>query len=255
MAIDPRITDFGTHACQYSDDRAENAWNFLACIADDFRIDSANENTVNYRLTRMIAPFHFYQIDIEADPNVVEGMYVMVFEDNGGKPAFYPRPTDLDNLRNGIHPGGSIFDDGAVVVPLTDPVTDLPAGLSFHEGVVAMEWVPRDKFNSITSLESTDCISISGRPCNRWIYDFPINLIVDKNTNYWITAMPGSVAPPQTTWLVSNIVAAKPAMVMSSFENPNWQEFSGNDGYDGSTPGAFKNVSFEIYGKERFRSQ
>lgn len=252
--IEPRLNDFSTHACQYSDSRAVAQWSFMACVADDFKISTSDESVINYRLTRMVAPFHFYQIDIEADPNIVEGMYVLVFSvGNGGMPAFYPRPTELDKLKNGKHPGGSIFDDGAIIVPVLDPVEDAPDGLAFHQGVVAMQWVPKSNFSSITSLESPECISIFGRPCNRWTFDFPLNLIVDKNTNYWITAMPGFVAPPQTAWLVSNKAAEKSGVVLSSFENPNWQEFAGNDGFDGSTPGEFKNMSFDIYGKKRFR--
>lgn len=257
MAIDPRITDFSTHACQYSDSRAIDQWNFMACMADDFRLETSDTSVVNYRLTRMVSAYHFYQTTEQVDPNIVEGMFVLVFKDSNGEPAFLPREQELDKLYDGTHPGGSIFDDDVTVVSQPTDGTRkedfpaLPDGLQFYEGTVAMEWVPKSKFNSITDLDAPECRGALTHPCNRFQFDFDLDLIVGKNTNYWITAMPGFVAPPQTAWLVSNKSHVTPAQVIATFEGYIWSEFDGNDGSDGSQPGAFKNLAFDLYGKKR----
>ncbi len=87
----------------------------------------------------------------------------------------------------------------------------------------------------------------------RYNIDFPVDVIVGKNTTYGLYLIPRFPAPPQVGWnLFDNESLGLPA-VRGGVGVPFWTEIDGNSGFNRvEIPGTFKNMSFDIFSMERF---
>ena len=110
----PRTGDFGDSASQYSDKTAASIWEFLTATANDFELTTKNPEVIDFRVTRVVASFVFWGEGASSSnpSSTFEGIYTYVFGNSVlDLPSGTPREIDLERLEDGIHRGGSIFDE------------------------------------------------------------------------------------------------------------------------------------------------
>ena len=109
-------------------------------------------------------------------------------------------------------------------------------------GPVATQFVP------VQDLSNQQLVG-TWRSC--YLLDIPVNLVVAKNTKYWLSLMPRFNAPPQAAWCISETPDLGFAAVQgASFGIPFWTTIAGNYGYDPNGPpaGTHRELAVELYG-------
>lgn len=87
-----------------------------------------------------------------------------------------------------------------------------------------------------------------------FVIEIPVNLVLAKNVQYWLSLMPDYDAPPQTAWCLSTQDTNFHAQRGASFGPPFWNEAAGNT-HSGECPDSppahtKKDLSFQLYGEE-----
>jgi len=221
------LDDFRDPASQLSPPPAEPNWRFIAAAADDFQLSDVVSPDTTYTITLVRAAFSFFRAGSETATPLSdwEGIYVTVYGNSG---------LDL--------PGGIPDDAGG------------------HAGdVVATQYVEIGPGNPNGVTE--ELVGIC-HPC--WIVEIPVDLIVAKNTRYWLSLVPRFPAPPQTAWCYSEDDTGLSAQRgFPLIQVPFWNEVSGNLGcpnaagcpiecadVDNPLGGTNKDLAFQLFGDE-----
>ncbi len=153
-------------------DGADDLWQFRAASTDDFFIeDFVNPNSAAH-ITLVRAPFALFP-DSENDSPLslwTGGVYVVVWPNN-----------PLLNTPQGL--------------PQIDP-TNPAATTPVFVNAVDFDHVP-------LGLLTETLVDDICRPC--YVLEIPVDLIVAKNTQYWLSIIPRHPAPPQSFWCLSDM--------------------------------------------------
>ncbi len=211
--------------------RAPSSFEFVAALADDFII------------TDFITP------DVNAQITMVRGAFL--FFNDGADTA-----TPL-NTWAGITV--TVYANSGLDAPDGEP---LPNG-SHVGNVIATQYV------SVAELPPEDVLVGSCSPY--FVVDIPVDLVLAKNTRYWMSLVPDSPALPQTAWCFSDANAGFVAQRGFPFLGiPFWQELLTTESNCGcptpwencdacppecenaeNPPGGFaRDLAFQIYGSD-----
>jgi hypothetical protein len=221
------LEDLGHPASQQSRalDGAIDPWIFLIAVADDFSIPSFGNPGVEVRISIVRVPFYFF-----------------------GPASATATPTDT-------------WTDAIVTVYANNPVTaspldDVPNGepgeISGYVGG------PPVGFSIVPQASLMNQLGPTGVCRSIYTVDIPVDIVVAKNTTYWLSVVPRYIAPPQTAWLLSdNPNAGLPAVRGFRSGNPPiayWTSISGNQNSPcnptSPLPMTHRSVSFKLFGDE-----
>lgn len=221
----PPLEAYGDPATQLSlaADGAAGVWQFRATTADDFIIEDFVQPDTAARITRVLAPFALFN---PSTPGVTplsvwtQGVYVVIWPNN---------PT-LN------------IPFGAPLINPTNPNATTPNFLN----AVGFNLVP-------TSAMTQTLVDDICRPC--YMIDIPVDLVVAKNTTYWLAIIPRHPAPPQSAWCLSDESTGRPGHW--GFEEIGisfWEVIPGNttNFQCPSAPpaGSRKDLSFQLFGED-----
>ncbi|MBN2563546.1 MAG: hypothetical protein JXQ75_21715 [Phycisphaerae bacterium] len=140
--------------------------------------------------------------------------------------------------------------DGIYVTVYTNSVDNGPYGVPYIDGTqsacVASVLVGKDDLLNETLVG--EC-----RLC--YLIDIPVDIVLAKNTKYWLSLVPKHIAPPQSAWCISE----EPDLGIPSHRGfeyhsiPFWTELDpGNINYCPDSPpaGTNKELSFALFGQE-----
>ncbi len=138
--------------------------------------------------------------------------------------------------------------DGITVTVYANSLENMPDGAPDGSGghtgnVVATQYVPAE------DLLNEDV----GGECQPFFQlDIPVDMVLSKETRYWLSLVPEHPAPPQSAWCISEETdLGFPAhRGFEEFAIPFWTEFQGNSGDcpDAPPAGTNKDLAFELLG-------
>lgn len=136
--------------------------------------------------------------------------------------------------------------DSVIVTVYPDIGLDGPDGEPDDMGGVIGSYIKSQEVPA-SALQNETLVGAC-RPCH--VVDIPVDILVQKNTRYWLSIVPRHPAPPQSFWCLSdtntdaNAVYGFPLDPMSPF----WTAFGGNLAScpDTPAPGTRRNLSFVL---------
>jgi hypothetical protein len=86
-----------------------------------------------------------------------------------------------------------------------------------------------------------------------FLVDIPVNILLSKNTKYWLSVVPKFNAPPQSAWVISSIQNPATSTAMIGFPVASIAFWTPNPGNTASCAGApalhtRRDLSFQLYG-------
>jgi len=140
---------------------------------------------------------------------------------------------------------------GIHVTVYANSVLDAPDGVPNGDGTFAGDVIATQlvQATGIKQILVGSCL-----PC--WIVEMPVNIVLAKNTRYWLSLVPQHPGPPQSFWCLSQTNAGFSAHQGADIGPAFWTEILGNEDTSGCTdpspPPAFtnKDLSFQIFGEE-----
>jgi len=205
-------------------DGALSIWRFVAASADDFVLEDFVSPQTNYHITTVRAATLFHGTGAPAASPAdtwSEGVYVTVYGNS------------LQNMPDGV--------------PDVDPQDPGATTVGFVGVVIATQLV------QVTDPGFAQAFVDGGACRPYWLVDLPVDLILEKNTRYWLSIAPRFPALPQSAWCISQDSRAFPAhQGIEEAGTPFWTEIEGNEGACPDSPPAFshKDLSFQLFGEE-----
>ena len=134
--------------------------------------------------------------------------------------------------------------DTVLVTVYPNNVSDLPAGEPDNMGGVIGPYIKSQEVPA-SALQNETLVNVC-RPCH--VVDIPVNILVRKNTRYWLSIVPRYAAPPQSFWCVSESNTDFGAVFGFPLDPmfPFWVPISGNLAACPDTPGAGMNTNLSF---------